>query len=708
MKYIIRTLLLLFIGTNVYSQSNLSSFEVIDEKGLKYIGYAEPRNEMTSTTVKSRIFIFPKVNINKNSLVVRNQKGDIVNISNYSQFSNLTARINLELQSNIPDEDALLQIIAEINPGIIKPKSVQEKPIEPVSGSDYEEEMRRASIYFAQLSKWENSRNEAIEYLRGYQVVPVFPKSLEFKIIVNGVTIKNHILSQNSSVSPGSTFQINIPFSDQLFHFRLLLEQDYIVQSNFKYLSSKFQSASAIKDVNSFVDYAAEQFRKDIVRASSSSSGFLIWKSSRRSIQRYVEEQSHQNLSSGTVSKYEYKLYDVDDETLKKQVDNFLFPESSLNETVNNHLEAAKNALNNGNKDMAQIHTDYANFLQNNATSLADVNHINVLGALTSLGKGNIASFLAQGFAFNNTGSSGNFTFRRIISGNLSHNDTKTFNALIFKSLIESHIITSKPQEIKLTKTIPLELENAFVLIEGGSLNVGEDVPHPSLPSGAWGYEFSSGTHTNKTIISLNDYWIGKFEVSQTDWINIMNSNASHFKGANLPVTNVSWLDALEYCNRLSKKYNLKPYYSIIDSQVRTITGADGFRLPTREQWEFAAKGGLKSEKYYYSGSQDADLVAWYNKNSLDQLHSIGRKNPNEVGLYDMSGNVSEWNFESKSDFPLKSNELHTANSENRKLVRGGSFKTDDSWLDTWSCHFYPFNYKSSDVGFRIVLPSTN
>ncbi len=166
--------------------------------------------------------------------------------------------------------------------------------------------------YNNQMNEWASSRGQALAHLEGYQVVPVNPRSLVFSVFVNGLKIKEHKLTTNATVGSGM-FQINIPFSSELFNFRLLLEQDYLVESDFQYLSSKFQSASAIKDLNFFVNYSANQFKKEIVRARSSSSGFLFWKSTRRSIKRYVEEQSRQNLTSGTVSRYDYTVYDGDE-----------------------------------------------------------------------------------------------------------------------------------------------------------------------------------------------------------------------------------------------------------------------------------------------------------------------------------------------------------------------------------------------------------
>lgn len=174
---------------------------------------------------------------------------------------------------------------------------------------------------------------------------------------------------------------------------------------------------------------------------------------------------------------------------------------------------------------------------------------------------------------------------------------------------------------------------------------------------------------------TLSDFYISKYEVTQKEWIEIMGSNPSQFKGDNLPVEMVSWYDCVEYCNKRSKKEGLRPYYNIdklktdsdnsngIDSVKWTVTineGSTGYRLPTETEWEYAAGGGQLSKNYSYSGSNDIDKVAWYWRNSGDAILTgawiwltiesnncktkpIGLKQSNELGLYDMSGNIREW-----------------------------------------------------------------
>src|SRR5580765_6306474 len=175
--------------------------------------------------------------------------------------------------------------------------------------------------------------------------------------------------------------------------------------------------------------------------------------------------------------------------------------------------------------------------------------------------------------------------------------------------------------------------------------------------------------------ISVSDFYIGKYEVTQKEWTEVRGNNPSHFKGDSLPVETVSWYDCVEDCNTRSVKEGLKPFYSIDkknkDPNNRTVVdeikwavtinaGANGYRLPTEAEWEYAASGGRTSKGYSYSGGNEIDKVGWYWVNSgdtnltgfwtwprvqenHDRTHPVGSKAPHELGLYDLSGNVREW-----------------------------------------------------------------
>ena len=140
-------------------------------------------------------------------------------------------------------------------------------------------------------------------------------------------------------------------------------------------------------------------------------------------------------------------------------------------------------------------------------------------------------------------------------------------------------------------------------------------------------YEIDIGIDIEDSVhsVTLSSYYIGKTEVTQALWKVVMGSNPSHFKGDNLPVESVSWDDCQEFILKLN-----------------SLTGQN-FRFPTEAEWEFACRGGNNSRGYKYSGSNYIDNVAWYRDNSGEKTHLVATKSPNELGIYDMSGNVWEW-----------------------------------------------------------------
>ena len=159
--------------------------------------------------------------------------------------------------------------------------------------------------------------------------------------------------------------------------------------------------------------------------------------------------------------------------------------------------------------------------------------------------------------------------------------------------------------------------------------------------------------------VTLSDYYIGQTEVTQELWQAVMGSTPSYssFKGAKNPVNEVSWNDCQDFIRKLN-----------------SLTGGS-FRLPTEAEWEFAARGGNKSRGYKYSGSDNLGGVAWYTDNSDSMVHPVGSKSPNELGLYDMSGNVWEWCADWKGPYTSSSQTNPTGSSlGSGRVGRGGSW----------------------------------
>ena len=210
-----------------------------------------------------------------------------------------------------------------------------------------------------------------------------------------------------------------------------------------------------------------------------------------------------------------------------------------------------------------------------------------------------------------------------------------------------SFYFTMKKKENQLSPIIQ-NLINNMVHVEGGTFTMGA-----TSEQGSDAFDGEKPTHR----VTLSSFSIGKYEVTQEEWEAVMSNNPSRYKGAKRPVENVSWNDCQEFIRKLN-----------------AMTGKR-FRLPTEAEWEYAARGGNRSIGYKYSGSDNLDRVAWNDSNSGSTTHDVGQKSPNEIGLYDMSGNVCEWCSDRYGDYDsgAQSNPAGPSSGSDR-VSRGGNW----------------------------------
>ena len=232
------------------------------------------------------------------------------------------------------------------------------------------------------------------------------------------------------------------------------------------------------------------------------------------------------------------------------------------------------------------------------------------------------------------------------------------------------------------------------------------------------------------------DLEVGKYPVTQKLYQEIMGYNPSYFNGKNRPIENISWWQALVFCNKLSEKYNLAPVYDLVEMQdgklkINQLNGetvspdkadfkdTEGFRLPTIVEWEWFARGGEIAIQngtfnYKYSGSNIIEEVAWYKKNSKNKTYDVGLKKANQLGLYDCSGNVLEWCYDttvfikgSNESQDIKKGKLYIyslkKNVKHREL-RGGCYYDNDKncgITNIFTCDEAISGYRY--FGFRVV-----
>ncbi len=210
-------------------------------------------------------------------------------------------------------------------------------------------------------------------------------------------------------------------------------------------------------------------------------------------------------------------------------------------------------------------------------------------------------------------------------------------------------------------------------------------------------------------------YYLGKYKVTQKEWQEVMGHNPSSFKMGhdkvagldtkNFPVEQVSWFESVEFCNKLSEREGLKPYYELkvvkrakdgkaIDEAEVKILGGNGYHIPTDAEWEHACRAGTKTK--YHCGNKDEDLLdyAWFDKNSDGRTHAVGELKPNGFGLYDMHGNVREWNAEMLTN---------ATTGDPERVSRGGTWYTGASYCAVSYRHRTLPAHRDSYFGLRVA-----
>lgn len=215
---------------------------------------------------------------------------------------------------------------------------------------------------------------------------------------------------------------------------------------------------------------------------------------------------------------------------------------------------------------------------------------------------------------------------------------------------------------------------------------------------------------------TLTSFFIAETETPQKVWTAVMGFNPSKFRGEDRPVEFVSWMEAVQFCNALSEREGLENAYAIAGGEVTWNRAANGYRLPTEAEWEYAARGGRIAavtdeplKRSPFAGDTNADAVAWFEHNSGKATHPVGRKAPNELGLFDMSGNVWEWCWDWYGEYPRTEvvDFEGAAKGSGQKVLRGGAWFTPPHLLRVTYRYWNSQSFKVNSVGFRLARNAT-
>ena len=242
--------------------------------------------------------------------------------------------------------------------------------------------------------------------------------------------------------------------------------------------------------------------------------------------------------------------------------------------------------------------------------------------------------------------------------------------------------MTGYGQSGDFTLELPFGVKLEMVKVEAGSFWMGS-------PEDEKGHLSNEKRHW---VTLTKDFYIGRTEVTQAQWKEVMGNNPSFFKGDNRPVEQVSWDDAMKFCEKLNAMGKAPKGWKFI--------------LPTEAQWEYAARGGNKSKRYIYSGSNTVEDVAWFRGKTKNGTSPVGMKKANELGLYDMSGNVAEWCldwYEKKGGYAANPETL-AGNSGSSRVARGGSWGSFAGGCRSAYRNIVVPGKRNNFLGFRLAL----
>ena len=253
-----------------------------------------------------------------------------------------------------------------------------------------------------------------------------------------------------------------------------------------------------------------------------------------------------------------------------------------------------------------------------------------------------------------------------------------------------------------------------MIRVEGGTFLMGSEDD---------GTKEASKMNQPSHEVEIGDFYLGQFLITQELWERIMGPEDDRFDfvGSRHPADRISWYNAIEFCNLLSEKTGLSPVYDIdkqsqgIESEYNTTqwlvekkSGANGYRLPTEAEWEFAARGGKYGKSFLFAGSNDPNEVGWYGygdkKNSHNTTHDVGMKSPNELGFFDMSGNIYEWCWDWFDDYsknPLKNPQGPETGIY--RVLRGGAWITFPRFCYVFNREYGTLARQRNYRGFRVA-----